>query len=234
MAELGTALIVGGTSVFGKRLAEHYLETGRSVVVTSREHDRAQGVAAELGGNSQGIALDLTKPYDIADALADVDDVDRLVILSILRDENTVKNYNIDGATYLVTMKLIGYIEVIHALAARMREDSSIVLYGGLAKERPYPGSLTVTSVNGAVMTMIRSLAIELAPIRVNAIHPSIIGDSPYWANKPQEVLDRQIARTPLGRLVMVDEVVDATIFLLENRAVTGTNLHVDGGSLLT
>jgi NAD(P)-dependent dehydrogenase (short-subunit alcohol dehydrogenase family) len=115
-----------------------------------------------------------------------------------------------------------------------MRQSGSIVLYGGLAKDRPYPGSTTITTINGGVMTMVHSLAIELAPIRVNAIHPAIVGDSPYWAGKPAEVLERFRARTPLGELITVDDVVDATIFLLENRAVTGVNLRVDGGWMLT
>jgi NAD(P)-dependent dehydrogenase (short-subunit alcohol dehydrogenase family) len=83
-------------------------------------------------------------------------------------------------------------------------------------------------------MTMIHTLALELAPIRINAIHPAVVGDSPYWANKPQAVLDNLIARTPLGELVKVDDVVDATIFLLENRSITGVNLRIDGGWLLT
>lgn len=234
MGEKGAVVIVGGTSEFGKRIALHYARQGRPVVVTSRDLDRAQAVAQEVSGGCTGIALDLTKPREIAAALAHVADVDRLVLLSVLRDENRVKEYNIEGALNLVTMKLVGYTEVIHVLAPRMRADSSIVLYGGLAKDRPYPGSTTVTTVNGGVMTMIHTLAVELAPIRVNAIHPAIVGDSPYWANKPAAVLDGLRARTPLGALVKVDDVVDATIFLLENRAVTGVNLRVDGGWMLT
>jgi NAD(P)-dependent dehydrogenase (short-subunit alcohol dehydrogenase family) len=160
--------------------------------------------------------------------------VDRLALVAVDRDENTVRNYNIDGAMNLVTLKLVGYTEVIHVLARRMRQHGSIVLYGGLAKDRPYAGSTTVSTVNGGVMTMVHTLAVELAPLRVNAIHPAVVGDSPYWANKPQEVLDRLRARTPLGELVTIDDVVDATVFLLENRAVTGVNLRVDGGWMLT
>jgi NAD(P)-dependent dehydrogenase (short-subunit alcohol dehydrogenase family) len=163
-----------------------------------------------------------------------VDDVEHLALVAVERDENKVRDYSIEGALNLVTMKLVGYTEVVHVLAPRMRQDGSIVLFGGLAKDRPYPGSTTVTTVNGGVMTMVHTLAVELAPLRVNAIHPAIVGDSPYWVNKPQEVLDRFRARTPLGRLVTMDEIVDATVFLLENRAVTGVNLRVDGGWMLT
>lgn len=233
MSEKGTVVVIGGTSEFGKRTAAHYAAQGRPVVVTSRDLDRANAVAAEIGGSTTGLALDLTQPHEIASALADVNHVDRLVLVSIHRDANNIKEYNIDGALSLVTLKLVGYAEVIHALAPKMLADSSIVLYGGLAKDRPYPGSTTITTVNGGVMTMIHTLAIELAPIRVNAVHPAVVGDSPYWAARPPSVLEPLIARTPLGRLVTVDEVVEATIFLLENRAITGVNLRVDGGWML-
>ena len=115
-----------------------------------------------------------------------------------------------------------------------MRENGSIVLFGGLAKERPYPGSTTVTSVNGGVSTMINALAWQLAPIRVNAIHTEKIGDSPFWAGKPPEVLEAVVKRTPLGRTITTEDVVHATIFLLENKSLTAFNLDVDGGYHIT
>lgn len=232
MAEQGTVIIVGGTSEFGKRTAIHYAQKGHPVVVTSRDTGRAQAAAQEVGSNCIGISLDLTKPREIPDALADVSDVQHLVITSVERDANNVADYNLDGAMNLTTLKLIGYPQVIHVLLPQMREDASIVLYGGLAKDRPYPGSLTVTTVNGGIMTMIRSLALQIAPIRINAIHPAIVGDSPFWEDKPAEVLEGFRSRTPLGRLVTIDDVVHASIFLLENKAITGFNLNIDGGWL--
>ena len=234
MDKPGTVVIIGGSSGIGKRLAQKYADQGRSVVLTSRDALRAKAAAEEVGGTCIGLSLDLGKPHEIDAALADVEDVQHLALVAVDRDENKVREYNIDGALNLVTIKLVGYTEVVHVLAPRMRTDGSIVLFGGLAKDRPYPGSTTVTTVNGGVTTMVHTLALELAPLRVNAIHPSFVGDTPYWAAKPEEVLARHITRTPLGRLVTMDEVVDATVFLLENRAVTGVNLRVDGGWMLT
>lgn len=233
MAEKGGVVIIGGTSEIGKRIAQRYAGQGHPVVVTSRDADRAKATAQDVGNDCVGLSLDLGQPHEIAGVLAGVDDVEHLVLVAVDRDENTVRDYNLAGALNLVTLKLVGYTEVIHVLAPRMRQHGSIVLFGGLAKDRPYPGSTTVTTVNGGVMTMIHTLAIELAPLRVNAIHPAVVGDSPYWANKPKEVLDRLRARTPLGELVTIDDVVHATAFLLENRAVTGVNLRVDGGWML-
>ena len=232
MADNGSVLVVGGTSEIGKRIAKQYADRGESVIVTSRDAAKAQAAAEEIGGDSSGIALDLVKPHEIGDALADVGPVKYLVLVAIERDSNMIDDFNVDGALNLFTMKLVGYTEVIHALRKRLSDDSAIVLFGGLAKERPYPGSTTVTTVNGGVSTMIKSLAIQLAPIRVNAIHPAIVGDSPFWAATPPEVLEAFRVRTPLGRLVEIDDVVHATSFLLENKAVNAINLNLDGGWL--
>jgi NAD(P)-dependent dehydrogenase (short-subunit alcohol dehydrogenase family) len=234
MNEPGSVVVVGATSEIGKRVARRYVDDGRSVVVTSRDAGRAAVLADELGGGSTGVAVDLTRPKEIAAALAGIGPVDRLIIVAVERDENSVRDYDIDGATNLVTMKMIGYLEVVHTLLERMGDDAAIVLFGGLAKDRPYPGSTTVTSVNGGVTAMVRTLAVEIAPIRVNAVHPAVVGDSPYWAGKPPEVLDALAARTPLGRLVTMDEIADSVVFLLENAAVNGINLRVDGGWMLT
>ncbi len=234
MAEQGSVVVLGGTSGIGHRVAGHYAEQGRDVVITGRDLERAQGVARAIGGATSAVALDLAEPEQIAAALQPIGAVDRLVLSAIERDENTVRDYDIARARRLVTLKLVGYTEVIHALVPRLSPSASIVIFGGLAKDRPYPGSTTVSTVNGGVTAMVRTLALELAPIRVNALHPAIVGDSPYWRDKPDAVLEGFRNRTPLGELISMDDVVDAAVFLCENRAVTGINLRVDGGWLLT
>lgn len=179
MDEKGTVVIVGGSASIGKRLAQYYADQGCKVVVTSRDAGRAKAAARDIGGDCVGLALDISKPFEIAAALADVNDVEHLALVAVLRDENTVRDYNIAGALNLVTLKLVGYTEVVHVLAPRMREDGSIVLFGGLAKDRPYPGSTTVTTVNGGVMTMIlyachrtRPRARERDPPRIRGRQP--------------------------------------------------------------
>ena len=74
--------------------------------------------------------------------------------------------------------------------------------------------------VNGAVSAMIRTMAVELAPIRFNAIHPGVIGDTPAWSDKP-EAIAAIAARTPGGRLATTEDIVDAVKFLFNNRART-------------
>jgi len=226
-------VIVGGTSGIGREVARSLAVRGDQVVITGRDRGRAETIAAEIGGSVRGLALDLTRPERIGDALSGIDRVDALVLAAIDRDENTVKQYDIGRATSLVTLKVIGYTEVIHALASRLAPDASIVLFGGLAKARPYPGSTTVTTVNGAVTSLVHTLAVELAPVRVNALHPGIVGDSPAWKGKPPEVLERVRSRTPTGRLVSMADAASAVLFLLDNQGINGVNLNIDGGWLL-
>lgn len=233
MASRGCTVVVGGTSGLGRAIAQHFADRGVEVVITGRDAERAQAVAAEIGGRTRGLGLDLARPREIAERLGSIGTVSGLVLAAIERDENRVREYDVERAIRLVTLKLVGYTEVVHALAPRLAEDAAVVIFGGQAKSRPYPGSTTVTTVNGGVTALVRTLAVELAPVRVNAIHPGIVGDTPAWSQKPPEVLEGVRARTPTGCLVATEDIVGAVVFLLENRGVNGVNLEVDGGWLL-
>ena len=227
----GAVVVVGGTSGLGLEIARHYAGKGSPVVVAGRDPDRAKTAAADLGPAATVALFDLAEPRSIADGLAHVGRVDHVVLAAIERDSNTVADFDLDAAIRLVTLKLVGYTEVVHTLLPRIdREHGSILLFGGGAKDRPYPGSTTVSTVNGGVVGMVTTLATELKPLRVNALHPGIVGDSPFWSGKP---LDHVLARTPTGRLVAMADIVHAAAFLLENRSVNAVNLAVDGGWLL-
>jgi NAD(P)-dependent dehydrogenase (short-subunit alcohol dehydrogenase family) len=225
-------LIVGGTHGIGLEIARRYAGQGWWVVVAGRDGSHAKSMAAEIGGDTRGIALDLSEPEQVVDALADVDAVDHIVLSAIIRDTNTIENYDIAAARYLAIMKLVGYTAVVSALRERLAEDGSVVLFGGRAKDRPYPGSTTVSSVNGGISGMVRTLALQLAPRRVNAIHPGIVGDSPYWSEKEDYIADIREA-TPTGRNVAMEDIVDGVDFLMRNGSVNGIDLYVDGGWLL-
>jgi NAD(P)-dependent dehydrogenase (short-subunit alcohol dehydrogenase family) len=203
---------------------------GSTVYLSGRTQESANAAAEEIGLGTIGIAVDLSMPETIKESLAGVPEVNDLVIGAIERDANTLANYDVAAAIRLVTLKLVGYTEAVHVLRDRLSADASIVLFGGLALQRPYPGSTTVSTVNGGVVGIVNSLTTELAPVRVNAIHPGIIGDSPYWESKDTSLV---LSRTPLGRLVTMAEIVGAVEFLLGNAGVNGVNLAVDGGWLL-
>jgi NAD(P)-dependent dehydrogenase (short-subunit alcohol dehydrogenase family) len=228
---MSSVLVVGGTSGLGREIARHFAAAGDRVTLTGRQANRAAAVAEEIGGDATGIALDLAVPHGIAPALAGLDVVDNLVLAAIDREVNTrVHDFDIDLARRLVTLKLVGYPEVVHALRSRLAPDAAIVMFGGLAMLRPYPGSNTVSTVNGGVIGLMNTLIVELAPVRVNVIHPGIVGDSPYWRDRD---LSGVVARTPCGRLAQMADIVDAVAFLLRNPAVNGVSLNVDGGTLL-
>lgn len=226
-------VVVGGTSGLGLEIAHSRAKQGDEVVVTSRDAARASQVASSIGDGARGVVLDLAEPASIAAAFAAIHRVDSLVLTAIERDANTLQSYDTEAAIRLATLKLVGYTEVVHALLPALHDDSAIVIFGGRAKDRPYPGSTTVSTVNGGVVGMVNSLVTELKPIRVNAVHPGIIGDSPFWAAKPPEVLEGYRSRTPTGRLATMVDIVGAVDFLLTNRGVNGVHLDVDGGWLL-
>ena len=229
MSAAGSVVVVGGTRAIGLEIVRHYASLGRTVVLTGRDPDSVAAAVAEVGGATTGRTFDLAEPAGIAAALADVGPVDRLVLAAIDRDANSIADYDLTKAIRLVTLKLVGYTEVVHTLYDRLTPDASVLLFGGMAKERPYPGSTTVTTVNGGVVGLTRTLVEELKPRRVNSLHPGIVGDSPFWASKPAAI-ESYTAVTPTGRLASMADIVGATVFLLENTAVNGVDLIVDGG----
>jgi len=233
----GQVVVIGGTSGLGLEVATRYVALGREVVISGRSLDRTTAVAADLSHAGsvpvRPVAVDLAAPAGINAALDGVGTVGHLVLAAIERDDNSVAKFDADRAGRLMTIKLVGYLSVVHALLGRMTQDTSIVVFGGQAAQRPYPGSTTISTVNGGVVGMVNTLASELAPIRVNGIHPGIVGDSPYWRDRPPQALEAIRSRTPTGRLVTMAQVTDTVAFLLENPGINGVNLAVDGGWLL-
>lgn len=230
MGQDGAVVVVGGTRAIGLEIVKHFAARGDRVVLSGQSPESVDRAVAEVGGESvEGAVFDLAQPRSIAPALAEIGPVRHLVLAAIDRDSNSIADYDIDRAIRLVTLKLVGYATVVHSLLDRMSEDASIVLFGGMAKERPYPGSTTVSTVNGGVVGLTRTLVEEIRPIRVNSIHPGIVGDSPYWAEKPAAI-DNYASQTPTGRLATMEDIVGAVVFLLENRGVNGVDLIVDNG----
>ncbi|MEV6844866.1 SDR family oxidoreductase [Actinoplanes sp. NPDC051411] len=224
-----TVLVVGATRGTGRELATEYARRGADVIITGRSKDDAARVAAEIGGSVTGLALDLTKPAEIEAALEAVPRVDRVALVGMVRDQNTVHEYDIVTATELATTKIVGNAAVVSALRTRLTTDASVLLFGGAAKDYPYPGSTTLSAVNASVVGLVRTLTIELAPVRVNSIHTWAIEDSPYWAGNTS-MLDPVRHVTLVGRLARMRDVVDACLFLLENPMANGIDLPLNGG----
>src|SRR5918999_1835611 len=140
MPDAGAVVVVGGTRAIGFGLARHYVEAGRDVVLTGRDPDHVDAAVRELGGRAKGLVFDLAEPRGIAPALAGIGRVARVALVAIDRDTNKVAEYDIEKAIRLVTLKLVGYTAVVHALVERLETSSSLLQFGRMAKERPYPG----------------------------------------------------------------------------------------------
>ena len=227
-------LIVGGTSGIGRELAAAYARQGASVIIAGRDSTRAEKVAAELNTEAdspqvRGIEADLSKPEFLKEALSGIEHVDSIVLAGMRRDNNTIADYDIAGATELAITKIVGYTTVVHTLRSRISPTGSVLLFGGLAKDAPYPGSTTVTAVNAGVTGLVATLAKELAPVRVNAIHPGMVGDSPHWAGN-ERVVEAARARILTGVVPTMRDIVEGSVFLLENPAANGVNLDLNGG----
>lgn len=226
-----STLVVGGSGGVGRVIARRFADRGDDVIITSRDTVRAEAAAAEVGARTSVLTLDLARPDTLAASLVALSEVDNLIITAVGQAPNTLAGLNVSDAIAAVTMKLVGYAETVRVLRDRFNPGAAVVLFGGLAKERPYPGSTMVTTFNAGITGLVKTLAVEIAPHRVNALHPGLIGDSPKWrdvSNPPHS------AETPIGRLVTMAEIADATEFLLRNTGMNAHDLHVDGGVLAT
>jgi NAD(P)-dependent dehydrogenase (short-subunit alcohol dehydrogenase family) len=239
----GAVVVIGGTAGLGRSLAEHFARVGWEVVLSGRDARRAaeaaKGVterAAEdggAGGVARGVALDLTRPEEAAGALADIGPVRYLILSGFVRGQSPLTEYDPVFALEAVTAKLVGYPAVVHALLPRIRPDGSVLIFGGGLKDRPFPGSITMSTVNAGVEGLVRALALELAPIRVNGLHPAMVADSPFWSGQPAQLHAAIRERTPTGRLTTMQDVTEAAIMLLENPSANAVNLDLNGGTLV-
>ena len=181
-----TSLVIGGASEgVGGVLARKFAGRGDNVIVTSRDSSRAEAAAKEIGGVTRGLAIDLSQPATIAAALETVTEVDNVVITAMESVPVTLADFRIDDAVRSVTIKLVGYAEAVRVLRDRFRPGASVVLFGGLAKERPYPGSTMVTTFNAGLTGLVKTLAAEIAPHQVNAVHPASSGTAPSGVTYP-------------------------------------------------
>jgi NAD(P)-dependent dehydrogenase (short-subunit alcohol dehydrogenase family) len=228
-----TMVVVGGSSGIGLAVAKEAHALGCRVTISGRNAARASEIAQSIGSAVSAIDVDLEDAPSIS-ALAEGPPIDCLVVTPIHRLATNVKEFNAPEARRLAEVKLIGYVEAVQACLPRLKPTSSIVLFGGLAKANPYIGSTMVSIVNGGIVGMMRTMAVELAPIRVNCVSPGLVADSPAWERAVKHggsaAVDAMIAKAPAKRVATMADVVHAVFFLLDNRAVNGVDLEIDGG----
>ena len=174
--------------------------------------------------------FDLAEPHTIAAALADVGPVRRLALAAIDRDQNTVDDYDIDRAIRLVTLKLVGYTAVVVRRSAsgcrRRRRSCCSAAWPRSGRTRDRRRSRPSTAASSGLT---RTLVEELRPVRVNSIHPGVVGDSPYWSEKPAAIA-KYTSETPTGRLARCTRSSTPRCSCSRTAAVNGVELIVDGG----
>jgi NAD(P)-dependent dehydrogenase (short-subunit alcohol dehydrogenase family) len=219
------AVFVGGSSGIGLAAARRAVAAGWDVVVCSRDPERAD-VDAEK------VALDVTDREAVRALFERLGAVDHLVCSTVARAGGPVKELDLDAARRAFEVKLWGPLAAVQAADVR----GSVVLLSGVAASTPIRGGAATAAVNGAVEALVRTLAVELAPVRVNAVSPGIV-DTPTWATMPaadrEAMFERLSGALPAGRVGSADDIADAIWLLLTNGFVTGTVVHVDGGHRL-
>jgi NAD(P)-dependent dehydrogenase (short-subunit alcohol dehydrogenase family) len=235
-------VVIGGSSGIGLAVARRALASGATVTIAARTASRLANAAAQLQGI--GPSSVRTHVLDVQDATSVQQFFDeslppRQLFVSaagfaggsILRDP-------VDAARAAFDTRVWGAVEVVRAAATRMQgPDDSIVLTGGISTDRPSAGAWPTALGTAATEQLARLLALELAPLRVNAISPGWT-DTPMWDavlgdGKPDTFAHIR-TRIPTGRLATPDDVAQVVTMLMTNRAMNGEIVHVDGGHRLT
>jgi NAD(P)-dependent dehydrogenase (short-subunit alcohol dehydrogenase family) len=222
--------VLGGTSGIGLATAKAAAEQGADVTVVSRSVDKALAV---LPPGTTGRAVDLSDPGQVDALFAELGEIDHLVYtagepLALM----PLETLDLDAARRFFTLRYFGALAAVRA--ARVR--ASITLTTGIAKDRPGPGWAVAASICGAMEALTKALAVELAPVRVNAISPGVVR-SPLWSQMAQDEREQMYkelgAHIPAGRVGEVEDIAQAYLFAMTQPFATGTVITVDGGTIL-
>jgi NAD(P)-dependent dehydrogenase (short-subunit alcohol dehydrogenase family) len=227
-------LIIGRGSGIARATTDTALAAGATVIVAGR--DAAKLGAAYAGAEVAVETVDLTDEGSIAALASRLGQVDHVVTTASARARGVLAN--LDPATVALSFatKAIGPILLAKHLAPIMPGDGSFVFFSGATAIRPTIGMLAVSGTNGAVDSITRGLAVELAPIRVNAIAPGTIDTGAYdglGMDAKAELFANRSARNPAGRVGTAEDIAAAVMFALTAGFLTGVSIPVDGGETL-
>jgi NAD(P)-dependent dehydrogenase (short-subunit alcohol dehydrogenase family) len=230
-------VIVGGTSGIGFATARAALDAGAEVLIASAKQSSVDRALGQLPPGSTGRSLDVSNNAEVESFFAEVGELDHLVytagealVLMPLAD------LDIDLARSFFQTRYFGALSAVRAAAPHIRPGGSITLTTGAAAARPHPGWSVGSSVCGAVEALTRALAVELAPIRVNAVSPGVVR-SPLWAGmaelEREQMYTRMAESLPVGHVGEAEEIAHAFLYCMTQTFATGSLLTVDGGTVL-
>jgi NAD(P)-dependent dehydrogenase (short-subunit alcohol dehydrogenase family) len=225
-------VVVGGSSGIGLAVAEQAKAEGADVVIASRNAERLKGAAEKLGVT--GIATDVSSDESVVALFRASGPVDHVVVTAAQLRTGPFKTVSMDDVRATFEAKFWGAWRV--ARAAEIRPSGSLTLVSGFLSIRPRPGSAIVSAANGALESLTRALALELAPIRVNAVSPGII-DTPIRAAMPEaarrDMLAKAASGLPVGRVGLAEDISRQIHAFIGNGFATGSIVYLEGGGLV-
>jgi len=229
-------LVVGRGSGIARAVTLAARDAGAKVIAAGRDKDTLTAAYAGEPAISTE-TVDLTDEASIAALGEQFGSVDHVVSTASARARGRLAELDRDAIRRSFDTKVIGPLMLAKHLAARMNEGGSLTLFSGVAAAKIAVGTLGVAITNGAADTLARSLALELAPIRVNAISPGVIDTGAWDALGEQGKADYfagMSARNPARRIGTADDIANGVLFAMPSTFLTGQTLHIDGGEPLT
>jgi NAD(P)-dependent dehydrogenase (short-subunit alcohol dehydrogenase family) len=230
-----TVLVIGRGGGIARAVAVAARDAGARVIAAGRDQRTlADAYAGEPGITTE--TVDLTDEASIAALGKRLDSVDHVVSTASARARGRLADLDRDAVRLSFDTKVIGPLILAKHLGPRISEAGSFTLFSGVAAAKIAVGTLAVAITNGAAEILARSLALELAPIRVNAISPGVI-DTGAWdvlggQGKADYFADIS-ARNPARRIGTADDIANAVLFAMTSAFLTGVTLHIDGGEPL-
>jgi NAD(P)-dependent dehydrogenase (short-subunit alcohol dehydrogenase family) len=228
-------LIVAGGSGIGRQLAQDAASQGALVTITGRSAGAVQKVADSIEGDVATAVVDLSNEDSIAGLATELARrevvVEHLISLANAPAKGPVEKLEREAIGKAFDAKVIGAL----LLVKHLRPTTSVTLFSGIVAWRPKPGMAVTATTNGAVAFLAQALAVELAPVRVNAISPGIV-DSGAWdgLGPGKEKLYADVAaKNPARRIGSTEDISTAVLGAIANPFLTGTVLHLDGGARL-
>jgi len=231
-----TVVILGGSSGMGLATAKAAKADGAQVVVTGRSRDKLRSAEAELGNGARALPLDISDEAGTRQLFEELGRVDHIFITGAATGFGLGLKADTAALRPSMDTRFWGSLYAAKYGGAKMTSTGSITFMSGTSVLKPIPGASVGSASCGAVEAFARSLAIDLAPIRVNTIVPGFI-DTPlitqFAGDQAQAIMAREAARLPVKRIGRPEDIADAVLFLMKNTYVTGITLTVDGGRLL-
>jgi NAD(P)-dependent dehydrogenase (short-subunit alcohol dehydrogenase family) len=231
-----TIVIIGGTSGIGRAVAIRCAALGADVVVASSTEAKVAAARADLPTGAVGAVVDVTDERNVAALFERIGPFDHLVYTAgdwgplggaRLRD------LDLDRAAQVFAVRFWGALTAAKHAHASITAGGSITLTDGLIAHRPRPGAAVNTAMAGAVEHLVTGLAVEVAPVRVNAVCPGLIATDALAAI-PAERLTTMTARQAVPRAGTPDEAAEAYLYLMRSTYTTGQVIRIDGGMSLT